>query len=119
MDSTVLPSSCTFPPLLLDNIRFDWVRSLGAKYATSRTKVMFYAAPIPSCPNVSAVLDRPYTELPAALPEQVPADFFSNDIRYVHPLPFAVPRLTGDLTRAVRPLLSDIEPDAPRSSISR
>ena len=119
MDTTALPSSCSFSPLLLDNIRFAWVRSLGAKYATPQTKVLFYVAPVPSCSNVAGVIARPYNELPAAAPEQVPPGFFSNDIRYVHPLPFAVSRLTSDLTAAVRPLLDDVQPDPRLSPISR
>jgi hypothetical protein len=112
VDKTSLPESCTFTPLLLDNIQFDWVRSLGAKYASPQTKVLFYVAPVPSCTNVSAILTRPYGELPATPPKQVPPRFFSDDIRYVHPLPFAVPQLTGDLTEAVRPLLGGNVPVA-------
>ena len=104
-DTAALQNNCSFPPFLLNAIRFDWVRSLGARYATPETRVLFYVAPVPTCTNVSSVISRPYGELPAAPPAQVPPQFFSNDVRYVHPLPFAVPELTRKLTDAVRPLL--------------
>ena len=116
MDETALPASCAFTPLLLNNIRFAWVRSLGAKYATPQTKVLFYVAPVPSCSNVASVMGRPYNELPAAPPVQVLPGFFSNDIRYLHPLPFAVPQITSNLIDVVRPLLKDGEQPAPSSS---
>lgn len=111
-DPTPLSSPCKFTPLLLDNIRFDGVRSLGAQYASPQTKILFYVAPVPSCSNVSAVIQHPYEELPAAPPKQVPPQFFSNDVRYIHPLPFAVAQLTRNLTDAVRPLLSSAQKQA-------
>ena len=109
MDAAVLSAPCRFTPLLLENIRFDWVRSLGEKYASPQTRILFYVAPVPACANVSSVLDRGYRELPAAPPMQEPPGFFSNDVRYVHPLPFAVPQITQNLTDAVRPMLAASE----------
>ncbi len=117
-DLSVLPDSCKFPPLAVDNIRFDWVRSLGARYATPQTKVLFYVAPVPTCTNISSILTRPYNELPAAPPLQVPPGYFSNDVRYVHPLPFAVPQLTEALDDAVRAVLKIDRANTPISAAS-
>ncbi len=100
-DATVLPDTCRYPKLLVDNIRFDWVRALGKSYETPETKILFYPAPVPACSNVSEVMGRPYQQLPAAQPHQVPPSFFSNDIRYIHPLPLAVPELSRQLAEAV------------------
>lgn len=105
-DPSVLASPCTFPPLLLDNIRFDWVKHLGARYATDRTQVLFFVAPVPQCSNVAELLKFRYSELPAAPPVQLSPETFVRDIRYIHPHPDAVPKLTQNLLEAIRPALS-------------
>lgn len=118
-DPTVLSNSCSFPPFLVDNVHFAWVRSMAKRYATPETRTFFYVAPVPACANAQAVLSRPYDRLPAAPPVQVPPQFFSNDIRYIHPRPFAVPQLTRNLTDAVRPLLADSGPPSQISAIRK
>ena len=105
-ESTVLASPCKFPRLLLDNIRFDWVKALGAKYASQQTKVLYFVAPVPSCTNVSELLNQPYGELPAALPVVLPTEIFVRDIRYIHPHPDAVPLITRNLSDFVRSTLA-------------
>lgn len=101
-DATALPDSCHYPKLLVDNIHFAWVKALGESYSTPRTKVLFYAAPVPACDNVSEVANRPYAQIPAEPPREVPPGYFSNDIRYIHPLPAAVPELSDQLAGAIR-----------------
>jgi len=118
-DTAVLSAPCKFSPLLIENVRFDWVRALGDKFRSPQTKILFYVAPVPACGNVSSVVERPYNQLPAAPPVQVPPEFFSNDVRYLHPLPFAVPQLTRNLSDAVRPLLAAPEAQAQTSSANQ
>ena len=101
-DPSVLASPCTFPPLLLDNIRFDWVKALGEKYASSQTRVLYFVAPVPACTNVSVLLNHRYDELPAALPVLLPPETFVRDIRYIHPHTDAVAQITHSLSKAVR-----------------
>lgn len=104
-DFTVLPDPCSFPPLLLENIRFAWVKALGASYVSPSTRVMFFVAPVPACTNISALLNNPYDRLPAAPPVQLPPQTFVRDIRYIHPHPEAVPLITRNLADAVRSAL--------------
>lgn len=110
-DSSVLADPCSFPPLLLDNVRFDWVKELAAKYSSSRTRILFFVAPVPSCTNVAALLDKHYDRLPAGPPVQLPPAEFVRDIRYIHPHPDAVTQLTRNLTDAVRPALAPLLPE--------
>jgi len=103
----VLTSSCVFPQELIDRVRFDWVRSLGQRYASSETQVLSYVAPVPSCGNLSAVLGQPYDRLPAAPPRVLPPEYFSSEIT-VHPRAIAVPEVTRNLIEAVRPLVGPL-----------
>jgi hypothetical protein len=105
-DFSVLPDACTFPPVLLDHVRFDWVKALGEKYSSMGIQVVNFVAPVPSCSNVSALLNNPYAELPAAPPVQLPPGTFVRDIRYIHPHPNAVPQITRNLTVVVRAALA-------------
>lgn len=107
-DPSVLASPCNFPPLLLYNIRFDWVKALGEKYATPQTKVLYFVAPVPSCSNVSLLLNHRYDALPAALPVVMPPETFVRDIRYIHPHPDAVPQITRNLTDSVRSAIAPL-----------
>jgi hypothetical protein len=109
-DTTVLSRPCTFPQALIDRVRFDWVRSLGQKYASPQTRVLFYVAPVPSCGNAAALLSLPYSQLPAAPPRLLPPEFFSSNIPRAHPRAIAVPEATRNLIDAVRPLLGDGAP---------
>lgn len=106
VDVTTLAEPCTFPPLLLDNIRFSWVKDLAEKYRTPQTDVMFFVAPVPSCTNVDEVLHHDYAQLPAAPPAQMAPKDFVHDVRYIHPHMNTVPVLTGRLIDAVRPRLA-------------
>jgi hypothetical protein len=103
--SRPVSADCEFPPALTDNLRFDSEKALGAKYATAQTKVLFVMAPVPECRNASAVVDRSYSALPAAPPLELPRDMFSGLVLYLHPAPSAVPAITEDLVKLVRPVL--------------
>jgi hypothetical protein len=103
-------ADCEFPTELTNNLRFDSEKALGAKYATARTKVLFVMAPVPQCRNASAVVDRSYSELPAAPPRELPRDMFSGLVLYLHPAPSAVPAITDDLVKLVRPALEGAKP---------
>ena len=105
-DPSILKAPCLFPQYLVDNVRFSWVHDLGARYRSPETKILFYVAPVPACENVSAVVERPYDQLPASRPRQVPPEFFMNDVRFIHPRATAVPELTNNLIEAVRPVLA-------------
>jgi hypothetical protein len=105
-DVSVLSDPCSFPQLLLDNVRFDWVKALGEKYTSPTTRVLYFVAPVPACSNLSTLLAKGYAQLPAALPAQMPPETFVRDIRYIHPHPDAVPRITHNLTEAVRSALA-------------
>ncbi|MBB5058643.1 hypothetical protein HDF16_003357 [Granulicella aggregans] len=107
-DPSVLASPCTFPPLLLDNIRFDWVKALGEKYASPQTRVLYFVAPVPSCTNVSALLNHRYDALPAALPVVLPPETFVRDIRYIHTHPDTVPQITRSLSDSVRSAIAPV-----------
>jgi hypothetical protein len=112
IDPTTMKPSCNYPQLLIDNVRFGWVRSLGERYKSSQTQVLFYVAPVSACINSSSVINMPYDQLPAAPPRPAPPEFFAEDVRYIHPHPFAVPVLSGYLTDAIRPLLAGAKPSA-------
>jgi hypothetical protein len=105
-DFTVLPDPCTFPPLLLENVRFDWVKSLGDSYVSPETRILYFVAPVPACTNISALLNNRYERLPAALPVTLPPETFVRDIRYIHPHPDAVAQITRNLADAVRAALT-------------
>lgn len=104
--NSALDSSCSFPAPLIDSIRFSWVHDLAARYRSPQTRVMVYVAPVPSCANVSQVVNQPYEQLPAAPPKQMPPNFYNDPAMYVHPRTLAVPQVTRDLTDAVRPMLA-------------
>jgi hypothetical protein len=87
-------------------LRFDSVKALGERYGTGQTKVLYFLAPVPGCGNASVVVDRPYSELPAAPPRELPPGMFRGSVMYLHPAPEAVPAVTEELVDAVRPLLS-------------
>ena len=105
-DPTIMQAPCEFPQYLIDNVQFSWVHDLGERYKAQGTQVMFYVAPVPSCINVGDVIARPYDQLPATPPKQLPPDTFMNDVRFIHPRAFAVPGLTQNLVDAVRPVLA-------------
>jgi hypothetical protein len=107
-DPTTMSPACRFPQYLIDMVRFSWVHDLGERYRSPETKVLFYVAPVPACENVSEILRRPYDQLPASPPKAVPANFFVNDIRFIHPRTIAVPQLTEYLTEAARPVLASV-----------
>ncbi len=107
-DPSVLASPCTFPPVLLDNIRFEWVKALGEKYTSPQTRVLYFVAPVPSCTNVSVLLNHRYDALPAALPVLLPPETFVRDIRYIHPHPDAVPQITRNLSDSVRSAIAPV-----------
>ncbi len=104
-DPTVLERPCRFPQELLDRVRFDWVRSLGARYARPGTRVLFYVAPVPACGNAGELLRLPFGELPAAAPRLLPPEDFASRVAFVHPRPVAVEEATRGLIEAVRPVL--------------
>ncbi len=106
VDVTVLASPCQFPPLLLDNIQFPWVKALGEKYRKAGTDVVFFVAPVPACTNISEVMNHDYGSLPAKAPVVLPVGEFVRDIRYIHPHKEDVPMLTENLLAAVRPRLA-------------
>jgi len=105
-DPSILRTPCHFPQYLIDHIRFSWVHDLGERYRSPGTQVLFYVASVPECDNVADVLARPYGELPAAPPKTIAPQFFTKDVRVIHPRPEVVPVLTRNLTAAVRPLLA-------------
>jgi len=93
--------------MVTDNLKFNSVEALGAKYRTAQTKILYYLAPIPDCQNASAVVDRSYSALPAAPPRELPRAIFSGSTLYLHPKPSSVPVVTEQLVEAVRPLLTE------------
>ncbi len=99
--------SCVIPLHLINRIHFGSVRAMGEKYRTARTKILYFAAPIPACANAEQIAQRAATALPVAPPDIMPYSVFEDDQNYAHPEPAGVPRATKKLTEAVRPLLGE------------
>jgi len=99
-------SSCTIPANFLDQIRFDSVRRISEKYRSSRTKILYFAAPIPGCTNAQKIVDRSSAVIPALPPEIMTPSVFVDDSYYAHLGAAGVPQATKNLTDAVRPILT-------------
>ena len=105
-DPTPLAATCRIPSFAIDNIRFDGVRSLAERFRSPQTGVLFFVAPVPSCTNAGLVLNRPYSQLPAAPPKLLPVEDFGSNVLYIHPRELAVQAVTQNLTDAIRPFIT-------------
>jgi len=107
---TKLTPDCQFPAAVMDELRFDSVKTIGERYQTPQTKVLYFVAPVPNCRNATPVVNRSYSELPAVPPKEMPAAMFSTEPVILHPLAASVPAVTQNLIDAVRPILTNSTP---------
>jgi hypothetical protein len=103
--SNELSAGCEFWAPSVKDLRFDSVKSLGAKYGSPQTQILYFIAPVPGCRNAAAVVNRLYSELPATPPRELATGMFRGSAMYLHPSAAAVPVVTDQLVEAVRPLL--------------
>jgi hypothetical protein len=99
------PSDCMIPTSLINRIAFDTGRELEARYSTPQTKVLVFAAPIPSCINAQAVTEHFRNQTLVSPPKTLPAPLFVNDKVYGHLHGVGIDLATRNLTEVVRPLL--------------
>jgi hypothetical protein len=100
--SSMAAGPCIIANNFLKKTSDDTARRLIQTYASSRTKVLFYLAPIPTCTNAGYYIHRTYDTISAAPPLQMAPTQFKADGSYTHVVPAAVPQATEYLTNAVR-----------------
>ena len=82
------------------------VQELRAKYANGSTRTLVFLAPVPTCDNVNAIINRDYSEVGAVRPTTLPTASFRNDGMFIHLDPSAVPATTVALSAAVKQALA-------------
>jgi len=98
-----LSPNCAFSDRILSQSSATGsIERLLREYRGSADKVILYVAPIPLCTGYKALLNAPYRRLDATPPKILPANDFSDDSYFAHPIPSAVPTITKVLIEALR-----------------